>query len=229
MIKTIICNLTFFLLKIFSKPLKQDVIEQQYIHNRKLWKQSAYSGYIDSQNNMSDYYYGTASVIVRKLFFKGQNMNAGDNSCEVIAAYNAIVATDTMEDIYQFPELLRRFSGDGIVLKGAFGTNPIKIRSFFEEKYEVEELRGKNIKPDKVEELAKNFETFIFCSFNKGYNPFSMMHTMCIEKKDKETYKIHNDYEGNKIYPSLFEAVTGYNSGKGDTTYILGIKKRKNM
>ena len=226
MIKTIICNFTFIFLKILSKPLKKDIVEEQYNRNRVLWEKSAREGYIDNQAKMSGYSYGTASGIIKKLFFKGREVNASDNACEVIATYNAIVATDNMKEHYQFPELLKRFSRDGIVLKGAFGTNPYKIRSLLMEDYNIGELKGNDIKKSKVCRMSGLFDAFIFCTYNKGYNPFSMLHTMCIEKTVSGSYKIHNDYEGNKTYSSLYNAVTGYNSGKGGTVYILGLKKR---
>lgn len=226
MFKNVIANLTLIFMRLFSKPLKKKVVVEQYEENKRLWDKEQNKTFIDNQREMSKYKYGYASWLSRKMFFGGRQIDASDNTCEVIATYNAVYATGNMKAEYEFPNLIKMFSQKGIALKGAFGTNPIYVRNILSDDYIIGELKGKDINEKRVSKLDDSFDAFIFSSYNNGYNPFSMLHTMCIEKTKDSKYIIHNDYEGNKSYDSLYNALVGYNSGKGGAVYIMGLKKR---
>ena len=49
-----------------------------------------------------------------------------------------------------------------------------------------------------------------------------MIHTMCITVEDTG-YQTHNDAEGNKIYPTVYDAVVGYEKGRSGPFYVLRI------
>jgi hypothetical protein len=84
-------------------------------------------------------------------------------------------------------------------------------------------LKGKKINRDDVMTFSDEYKVFIHVTFNKGQNPLGQIHTMCITKEEWE-YKAHNDYEGNKKYPSLYEALIGYKGGAGHSILVIGVR-----
>lgn len=228
MYKNIVANITLIIMRLLSKPLCRSVVDEQYKTNIGLWNRNSQEGIIEYQNELKEYRYGVATKFAEKLFFSGHEMTAADNTCEIIAVYNTLISMDDLKPKYGFPELIRYFSESGIVLGGVFGTNPISIRLFFEqEQYKVGELKGDDITEEGLSKISGCFDAFILSAFNVGYNPFSMLHTVFIEKKSRDGFRIHNDYEGGKCYSSLYAAVKGYNDGRCGPIYILGIKKVK--
>lgn len=205
-------------------PLSDKLIEKQYENNIKAWKTLEYGGYINNQRKLNLIEYGRSGRLGQILFFDKQKMTAADNSCEVIAVYNVL---NYYNNIYEelFPDLLKHFSKKGICFGGKFGTDPCYLKSYFpENEYEIRELFGKKINAENLLDYENEFDAYIFTALNKAHNPFSMVHTMFIEKT-VTGYKIHNDYEGNKEYDNLYNAVTGYNEGKGQPLYFIAIRK----
>ena len=272
--------ITLSVMSLFSGKLKKSMIAEQYEINKEEWKRlspglAASGGFIEKQSELSGIKYGTNKGRIGKKLFDGREMNGSDNTCEVIAVYNAmqyIFRAETVGDAKNemsadaagtasvnatvklpgLPELLRSFSKKGIAYKGMFGTNPRALKKYLREKgYTVEELKASKINQKNCESFEKEYSVFVFTTFNKGQNPFSMVHTMCITAEDQSDssvkagttdnsdasavdeaskkgilkYQIHNDYEGSKCYDSLYEAVMGYNEGKGHPLYLLAVKK----
>lgn len=205
-------------------PLNNKLIEMQYGNNIKAWKILKNEGYINDQRKLKGIEYGRAGRLGQILFFDKQKMTAADNSCEVIAVYNVLNYFNNNYEVL-FPDLLKYFSEKGICFGGKFGTDPCYLKSYFiENEYEIGELFGRKINNEKLYNYEKEYDAYIFTTLNKAHNLFSMVHTMFIEKTENG-FKIHNDYEGNKEYDNLYSAVTGYNEGKGQPLYLLGIRK----
>ncbi|MBR1675425.1 MAG: hypothetical protein IJ703_10790 [Eubacterium sp.] len=241
-------RITLRVFAIFSGKLKKSLITEQYEKNREAWKKfkptlEETGGFIEKQSEMKNFAYGTNKGFVGKKLFDGREMNGSDNTCEVIAVYNVtnyLGVSTRGTSIADIPLLIRSFSHKGVAYKGMFGTNPKALKRYLKEKrYTVEDLKGSKINKANCDKLEKKYRAFIFSAFNKGQNPFSMIHTMCITVCDGESggsdqldgadetgskqYQIHNDYEGSKCYNSLYEAVTGYNDGEGHPVYLIAV------
>ena len=220
-------NITIKVLNLLKRSPKKTMIMDQFRHNHAVWQQYTLNhkpGYIDRQSALSDYLYGYANAFERGHFFNGQFLNASHNSCEVIALYNALYNLNGYKASYGFDVLLKECALDGIVLRGVFGTSPLSLYSFLSDKgYNVGLIKGRKLNRDDVMTFSDEYKVFIHVTFNKGQNPFSQIHTMCITR-DNYTYKAHNDYEGNKEYTSLYEALIGYHGGIGHSILVIGIK-----
>ncbi|MCR5702805.1 MAG: hypothetical protein K6G76_11770 [Lachnospiraceae bacterium] len=168
--------------------------------------------YIEQQNAMKDLYYG-------------RRYRADYNSCELIALYNALVALkDTSLINNSFPSLIQAFEKKGITCGGAFGTSPYEIIHFLKSAgYKVTCVRYR--KYNKVfQNIGDMYDTFILVTYNNALTVKDMIHTMCITKEDGQ-YHIHNDYEGNKTYSSLSDAVSGYKNGKSRMIMLICVSK----
>lgn len=165
--------------------------------------------YIEHQSALSNLLYG-------KRYY------ADYNSCEVIALYNALISIDDTNA--DFPGLLEVFEHRGITCLGAFGTSPFAIVRYLKKKgYNVNiykylhlsRIYGKDIEP---------FDTYIVMFYNNVNSIRDMIHTMCITREAAH-YRIHNDYEGSKCYPTLEAAISGYKQGRSRPVIIIGIEK----
>ena len=193
---------------------------------------------IEDQSALTSFRYGTNKGRIGKKLFNGKEMTGADNTCEVIAVYNAMTYLAMQSDDAQaagghgsaktlpgLPELIRSFSKKGIAYRGMFGTNPKAMKEYLVKRgYTVEELCASKLSRKNCEKAEKNYRAFILTTFNEGQNPFSMVHTMCVTKNVSSAgtvFQLHNDYEGSKEYASLYEAAIGYNNGKGHPITLL--------
>ncbi len=230
MLHIILDYLTLFFYRITSGRLRKKVSTEQFEHNKEKWNEITsgknniiHNGYIERQYLLGDISYGKDGKLSRKLFYKGKPMTAADNSCEVIAVYNAVNALIRNEKP-SFPGLLNAFSNRGISFGGVFGTSPYVLKRYFKkEGFTVKSLGPAGIRKDKINALEKDYDTFIFTTYNVRFNPSRMIHTMCITK-ERNGLMIHNDYEGSKTYKDLYSAVTGYRDGAGHPFYVIGIR-----
>ena len=224
--------------KMFSLiPVSKKVREEHLKRNNAAWEsyktRFQKDKYIEHQPALSDFVYGS-------------RYGADYNSCEVVAVYNALVALGDKND---FPILLERFENKGITWLGAFGTSPfalikhlnsmgynvkcytykkwIRICSSNNYSNEITDTTKKSI-TSKYGNQYNNFinkcDSYIFMSYNNARTIRDMIHTMCVTKEG-ENYRIHNDYEGAKYYPTLADAVNGYKGGNSRMILIMGIKK----
>ncbi len=201
-------------------------ISEHYVLNLVGWNE--YMGnhsnevYIEHQSAMKDLlYYG--------------KYTADYNACEVIAVYNALVAMNDGVSPVDFPTLLATFEGNGIMLKGYFGTDPTSLYLYFDANgYDVDMLYGGSIKDSKLDKMQEKYDTYILTAYNDGDNLGEQIHTISItaEEVDNETkYVIHNagddtfnDDETYVYYDSLADAVNSYNDGNGEPISVIGIK-----
>lgn len=155
------------------------------------------------------------------------NHEAYYNSCEVIAVYNALLALHDGNSPTGFPELLCTFEQGGICADGEFGTAPTALYVYFEKRgYEAKMLSGKQIKDSKLNNMQKEYDTYILTAYNDGDDLGEMIHTVSItaEAIDGETkYQIHNASD-TAIYDSLAEAVGGFHGGNGEPISIIGVR-----
>lgn len=205
------------LLSVMSiKGLSADTIENHRENNDAAWdkyQESHNNGkYIEDQNGMTGIQYGNHS---------------GDyNTCEVIAAYNALQYLTDGNSPESFPDLLEHFEKNGITAGGEFGTSPQAIDSYFEQNgYDTKMLAGDNISSSQVSNMSKNYDTYIMTTYNNKSNLGSMIHTVSITKENG-VYVVHNHYEDTKSYSSLEAAVSGYNAGNGEPISLIGIRDK---
>lgn len=149
--------------------------------------------------------------------------DASYNSCEVIAVYNALIELTHGKMSVTFPELLAYFEKRGIALCGLIGTSPYAIRRYFEKLgYSFMTLVGKEITREHLRQMDQQCQTFILMIYNDRNDIMAQVHTVNITKKEG-AYTIHN-FGGSTRFMSLEEAVEGYNQGRGEPIYIIGIR-----
>ena len=217
---------------------------------KKIW--------IDDQNKLSEFIYGRESRFLGKRLLGGRSLCGIENTCEVIAVYNALLALGRKEA--DFPQLLERFERRGISLGGYFGTSFGSLIRFCKSfGLNMTVLKGAQLTPAALSGIASPYvKACIMMTENVAGDIRQMIHTVCITREDghlsednpvsknvdnwmtgNETvdgdrilnmkkpaaesneqnagfvYRIHNDYEGCRSYPSLTDAVFGYHKGKG--------------
>lgn len=198
------------------KGLSAETIKNHRENNDDAWDkyQASHNNgkYIEDQNGMTGMQYGN---------------HTGDyNTCEVIAAYNALQYLTDGNSPDSFPDLLEHFEKNGITANGEFGTSPQAIDSYFEQNgYDTKMLAGNNISSSQVSNMSKNYDTYIMTTYNNKSNLGSQIHTVSITKENG-VYVVHNDYEGTKSYSSLEAAVSGYKDGNGEPISLIGIKDK---
>ncbi len=195
--------------------MPQNTIDEHRENNEKAWEQyqdeHGNGKYIEDQPGMNSVQYGSHS---------------GDyNTCEVIAAYNALQYLTNGESPDSFPELLAQFEKEGITLFGEFGTSPESVHEYFDNNgYDTKMLVGDGISTSNISNLSEDYDTYIMTTYNNGSDLSSMIHTVSITKEN-DVYVVHNDYEGTKSYESLDSAVSGYNNGNGEPITLIGIRE----
>ena len=218
---SILDRLTLGVFRLFSGRLRKKLRLEQLEHNRMVWEKEAPEHYIEYQNRMRSLSYGHAGALSRKLFFGGQKLSAADNACEVIAVYNALLSLGEEAD---FPQLLFDFSCRGICAGGVFGTNPAALVRYLKKRgLQTETLRAGRIGKESLKKLEEGYSAFIFTSFNRGRNPFHMIHTMCVTREG-EQWQVHNDY-GCRSATGLEDAVLNYHDGEGHAICVIGVRK----
>lgn len=204
--------------------------------------------YIEHQNQMERLIYGKQKNYLSKGFLNGRPLTGKENTCEVIAVYNALTSLGQDSDNFLqknnktdiinseensildktmgFVELLHYFEKNGIALNGYFGTSPRALIRFFKKhSYTIKVLKGKAIKEDVLRDLqAADEGAYILTTFNDKNSLFAMVHTMCITREDNK-FVMHNDYAGTKTYASLEDAIFQYNNGKGKPIMVIKVTK----
>ena len=180
--------------------------------------------YIEEQSALTDLRYGTAGRLEEIIFFDGEEMTAVDNVCEVIAVYNALSFLEDGDPQVDFPELLRDFSNDGIVLNGVWGTSPTSLQEYMDDLgYDTKMFYDDDINESTLNTTEKRYDTYILTAYNEAGDITHGVHTVSITCEEDGKYYIHNN--GDKTaYASLYDVVTGFNSGKGDAISVIGIK-----
>ena len=190
----------------------------------KLKSQYMVNGFIEYEHKMTDLVYGVQNNILDKALLGNDTLTAANNTCGVIATYNAMAALNNNSSPVGFVDLLSEFEKNGIALDGYIGTSPNSIQEYLDKKgYETEMLVGGSLSQKSANSLATDYEAFIMTSYNSKDNVLDMIHTICITK-EKGKYVIHNAGDSTK-YDSLGAAVYGYNSGKSEPICVIGVTK----
>lgn len=200
-------------LKIFSFRIPKAARMKHLEQNRAAWEKffpfATRHGYIERQSALTEMVLG--------------NTRADINSCEVIAVCNAGMALNRESTKESFPKLIEEFERRGIVFFGAFGTAPGKLASYWKEKGQgCRILKKKELNAEETKRLSESCEVYIVTAYNDRNNIMAMIHTMCITK-EAQGYRIHNGGLEEKLFPTLFAAVTGINQGKGRPICLIGI------
>lgn len=219
--------------------IADNIVQQHYLLNKEWWEKNAGSilepetGYLERQEMLTRIRYGRQSNMLSALFLHKRPLSAKENSCEVIAVYNGLCCLQGKEKTPSFVELLADFERKDTFLWGYFGTGHRALPRYFRQRgYEVTQLSFGKITKERLERIAKENEaeqepcTYLFMTMNNRKNIFDMIHTMCVTK-EAGGYRIHNDYEGNKIYDSLAKSVFEYHNGKGKPLYFWCVKNKK--
>ena len=201
--------------------------------NEKNWreyKDRLGSRYIERQHDLDMFKYGSYRKNLQKMFMGEKPFTASRNSCEVISVYNALENLGVKNEDTTFPRLLNYFEKNASILKGYFGTSFSGIIRYFKKNgYGYASFMGKKITEENIDYLEKNFETYIFMSYNNTENIADMIHTMSITREEQGFF-IHNSYCKPIFYETLYDAVVKYNSDNGFVSrpiIVMGINKPK--
>ena len=201
--------------------------------NEKNWiefKRNLGSRYIERQHDLDMFKYGSYRKNLQKMFMGEKPFTASRNSCEVISVYNALENLGVKNEDTTFPRLLNYFEKNASILKGYFGTSFSGIIRYFKKNgYEYVSFMGRKITKENIDYLEKNYETYIFMSYNNTENIADMIHTMSITHEEQGFF-IHNSYCKPIFYETLYDAVVKYNSDNGFVSrpiIVMGINKPK--
>lgn len=231
-----------FYLGVLSRlELDNDTVKEHLDINTKAWDDmlneigdksylDSDGKYIDFQNKMESIIYGIPyDDEVLNEIIDYNKFNGIMNTCEIIAAFNAMTALGETPD---FPEMIAYFEQNGIVFSGYFGTSPGAVRKYLEkEGCETEILIGDDITEENLEDMVDGYDTYILTAYNNKDSVGGMIHTVSITVEDDE-YVIHNTggiNEGTESYSSLDEAVSNYNNGNGEAICIIGARKQETI
>ncbi len=210
--------------------LPPQLIEAQYRNNKEAWKKvqkkaCSKEGYIEKQITLTDLSYGRCGNLGKKLLFSGAELTAADNTCEVIAVYNTLQSFGAVEPgETDFPTLIRSFSNYGICYSGKFGTSPKAVFRYLNEQgYKVHALKGRETTKSAVDRMESECAAFILTAYNKGHNPFSMVHTMSITKNNKGKFCLHNTGSEMVSHDTLYEALADYGEN-GAVLVLYGVE-----
>ncbi len=202
---------------------------EHYARNARLWQsvraRIGPGGFIEDQTCLSELAYGRQRPVLSRRLLGGRPLTAAENTCEVLAVYNAQIALGERPEL---PELLRRFERGGAALWGYFGTSVRSLGRFFRKNGRAVRFRsGFRLHRAGVDRMEAWGKTFIAVLYNDRESLMQMIHTVCLTKEDGRV-RIHNGGAGPEEYPSVYEALRGYNGGRGKALALLAVgEKRK--
>ncbi len=210
-------------MSLFGGRLSHTLTHKQYVNNMASWAEHLAlhpSDTLEDQSLIPGISYGRTSRLNERLFLNGRPLNASENACEVIAVWHAL---KYLGHELPFPALLRHFSKKGICAGGLFGTSPGQLVRFFKERgFDTEVLKGSAITPVLLEQKEATVKLCILTSFNRGHDPFHMIHTMCLTKESG--YWIRHNDKGARKCASLSDAVFSYNSSLSSPLQLILFK-----
>ena len=226
--------------------ISDETIDKHFKNNKKIWNDykerkrfmDKKDKYIEDQNSMEKFKYGVQNDFLSDGILNGKKLTGAVNTCEVIAAYNALVALNDGKSNISFPSLLKKFEKSGIMLDGYFGTSPDSIAKYFEDNgYDTRMLVGMEINDKTINKLDQKYDTYIFTGYNDKNDINRGIHTMSITaevdyytKSGKPVYNyvIHNGDMGEVKCESLEAALNTYKCKKEHSDFelisIIGIK-----
>jgi len=167
-------------------------------------------GYIENQHNYDDMYYGNKTISYC--------------GCEIIATYNAIYDLTGTHTI-TFPEMIKSFEENGIVLGGQFGTTPRSIEEYLNKQGFKTVSSTKINEYDKIGEIS---DALILVKYNDKYNIMNMVHTVNITKKGGKFF-VHNNGKNCHLvgYGSITDLLEKIDDGKAKDIFLIGIFKNE--
>ncbi|MCM1170725.1 MAG: LXG domain-containing protein [Clostridium sp.] len=216
-----------YAMSLVSRSLDDDTIKNHLVNNREKWidhihkKGIFVDGYIDKQEDLTDMYYGV----------NGSSITADNNSCEIIALYNALYALNggVASPKYDFPELIAQIEGNGPCINGIWGTSPFIIMCYLQDEgYKVKLYEGKKAqKESNILDLEREYDTYIVTVYNDKSDVSAAVHTMCITKTDIDGEIKYHLRNGNGELPqdSISDCLSAYEDGNSQTICIMGVKQ----
>lgn len=228
-----------YAMSLLSSPLDDETIKNHLKINREVWleymsgqketekitdmkgKRFFVDGYIDAQGYFTDMYYGV----------NGGPIMAKKNACEIIALYNALYSLNdgVKKSKYDFPELIAQMEGLGPCINGQWGTSPFIIMYYLQnEGYKVKLYEGKKAKKESnLQDLEREYDTYIVTVYNDKNDVGEMVHTMCITKTNIDGKIKYNLRNGSVDEPkdSISECLNAYAGGNSQTICIMGVNK----
>lgn len=177
------------------------------------------AGYIENQNEWKDVNFG---------FFYHMKYSG----CEIIAAYNALLALGEAVSVQTMINLISRYERCGAVLGGLFGVSPYAVKAFFVKiGYHVTTTVCKDA--ETINKIGENSDTVIVTAYNNAHNILGQIHTVSITKESNGTYCIHNAYHRvNGKYAaksgchSLQDAIDAISNSEPSSICVIGISRR---
>lgn len=214
-------------------------IEEHYRKNVIAWQEYRESHgdetYIEGQCALRTITYGRGITPIIDRWILGddkaeklqnpKDIAASKNACEVIALYNALQYLGNKT--FDFPQLLKEFELNGITLKGIFGTSPLALLRFINQKTDCKAVR---IKGDYLEGerekvyLEHAYETYLFSFWNDAHSILKGIHTVCITYNGGK-YSIHNLYGNYRVMTceGMKEALE-LAGGKKSAICLIGVR-----
>lgn len=218
-----------FLTVVSSVP--RFVADEHYQSNCAKWEDYRNENkieYIEKQYELDFLSYGRYRKFWNDKIAGQRKINAAFNSCEVIATYNALINFKDFDEGSSFPELLWHFEKNATILNGYFGTSFYSIKKFFEKRgYKCCLIAGNRINNESISKIEEDYSVYIMYSFNNIEDMKDAIHTVCITE-EKNGYQLHNAMQFPFVFPTLSEAVYGYNTYNGNCSRpiaLLGVRK----
>lgn len=223
--------ITLFRILTVVSSVPNHVAKEHFEENRLKWEEYKNLNnieYIEKQNQLDILSYGRYRKIWNKYISGNRKITAAFNSCEVIGTYNALVNLKDFEKGSSFPELLQYFEQNATVLNGYFGTSFYSVKKFFEKRgYECKMIVGNKINAERIKEIQDDYSVYLMYSYNNEAEIRDAIHTVCVTKVS-DGYQLHNASQFPFIFPSLSEAIYGYNTYNGNKSRpvaVLGVRK----
>ena len=201
--------------------VKKDVSISNREHNKRLHVPTTGDGYIDWQEQMKGFLYGSQSDYLSETLLGGSPLNASVNSCELIAVYNVLAYFGLKRP---FSDLIFDFEEKGASLYGYFGTSLKEVEVYLKKAgLDVSGIPVGRAKDDTVSRRTAEKVAYIITGLNEKGDLHSMVHTIALTCEGN-LLRAHNDVTGGRLYSSLAEAVYDFGSGKGNVLKVLKIK-----
>lgn len=138
--------------------------------------------------------------------------------CGPIALYNALLS---LNDAKKLNDILNYLEKNGVAFGAKLGTSPYTLKKYLENNgISTAVCRSKN--KIKLNDFAKEHNTFITLIFNDAKSISKGLHFICTVKNDDGTYTTHNPL---RTADTFYDALSQCSSFKIKNLYTLGMNK----
>ena len=74
MISFLITKLTNLIMKLLTSYISETIINEQLQHNIEQWNKDRFTSYIDNQEELSNYQFGYAGLISKRIFYRKKSV-----------------------------------------------------------------------------------------------------------------------------------------------------------